>query len=330
MIGLESQSSQQRLIESLIASEISFLGEAQIGSEHRVTTTEVHRMKCQSCFREIKIGLSTCPYCQKRQPSRSYSTINDATQTLEQHSRRRLLQQVIQFSLVAVTFIVLASFIRFDPPKANTPEPVRSAEAASPTPLPASPVIEAPVLESAPAPVTVETLTARKSVAKPQTISLFSAEDMRRANGGATSATTPRPVTPPVISSTVSLMGSAPLITKKPRSADEAKPKKVVTPIVSLPSSTTPAPAPEPEPKLEIEGTGVSLHPNTGLVTIKSYVPARVYIDGVYSGATPRSVKLLAGEHTISLLADGYHEYSRKIKVNGQQQLGILASMSKK
>lgn len=288
-------------------------------------------MKCQSCYREIKIGLSVCPYCQKRQQPRSYSTINDATQSLEQHSRRRLLQQVLQFSLVAVTFIVLASFIRFDPPKANTlPEPVRPAETASPTPLPASPVIEAPALEPALSSVTVETLTARESVAKPQTISLFSAEDMRRVNQSAASIKMPRSVAPPVFASSVSLMNTPPIITKKARSVDEAKPKKVMTPIASPTSATATAPAPEPEPKLEVEGTGVSLHPNTGLVTIKSYVPARVYIDGVYSGATPRSVKLLAGEHTISLLAEGYHEYSRKIKVNGQQQLGILASMSKK
>lgn len=65
------------------------------------------------------------------------------------------------------------------------------------------------------------------------------------------------------------------------------------------------------------------------MLTIKSYVPARIYINGEFSGVTPRTVKLLAGEHTVTLVADGYQEWARKVKLSGQQQAGILASLKK-
>lgn len=282
-------------------------------------------MKCQNCSREIKLWQSACPYCQNRTQPKSYSTITEAAESPEHNSRRRLLQQVLQFSLVAVTFIALASLVRFNPPKANPlpQESLRAANGNSAAPAPA-PELATPV--EAPMPAPTELVPEAKPAPEPQTLSLFSAEDVRLASKGVASTSTARSF----VAGTPrkSRFTSVPAVT-----TDEAASKKIATPIapsVSIPSNPPTATTADTDPKLEIESAGVLLHPNTGLVTIKSYVPARVYIDGVYSGSTPRSVKLLAGDHTISLLANGYHDYSRKVKISGQQQLGILASMSKK
>jgi hypothetical protein len=263
----------------------------------------------------------------------SYSTISEAKESLEQNSRRRLLQHVLQFALLAGALIALASLVRFNPPKANPlpPESLRAAASVAPTPAPtAVPSHDVPTVALAEAASASPALTPTPApTVEPETLLLFSADDLRDAN----KAVAPVVAAPPAVFSTVAtpktVRHAAP---ETP--ADEAAPKKMATPIapsVVIPAPPVPVARPaEAEPTLEVETTSVLLPANTGLVTIKSYVPARVYIDGVYSGSTPRSVKLLAGEHTINLLAEGYHEYSRKVKVSGQQQVGILASMNKK
>ncbi|HWQ36147.1 MAG TPA: PEGA domain-containing protein [Blastocatellia bacterium] len=100
----------------------------------------------------------------------------------------------------------------------------------------------------------------------------------------------------------------------------------------SEPAAVAAAPAPETESAAEIslEPLDKTLSHNTGLVTLNSYTRARIYIDGQYSGTTPRTVRLLAGEHSITLIADGYEEWSKKIRLNGRQQMGLMASMNKK
>jgi hypothetical protein len=82
--------------------------------------------------------------------------------------------------------------------------------------------------------------------------------------------------------------------------------------------------------ELTIEPPNAVLGEDTALLTIKSYTRAAVYIDGQFSGLTPRTVKLLAGEHTVTLLAEGYEDWTRKLKLRGRQQAGILASMSRR
>jgi hypothetical protein len=266
----------------------------------------------------------------------SYSTITETPETLEQHSRRQLLQRVLQFALLAMALIALAGLVRFSTPKANPlpPENMRATVNVSLASMPsATPQIEAPLSVAAEtAPTAPAIVPPSAPTVEPQVLRLFSTEDLRLTNKGAAAESETRPAT----------FSSVATVTTTPRNvrraapevpADEAAPKKLATPIaplVAVPPPTSAPPPAEPEPQLEVETTGVLLPPNTGLVTIKSYVPARVYIDGVYSGSTPRSVKLLAGEHTLSLLAEGYHEYSRKVKISGQQQVGILAAMSKK
>jgi hypothetical protein len=82
--------------------------------------------------------------------------------------------------------------------------------------------------------------------------------------------------------------------------------------------------------ELGVEPVEAAFNPVVGLLTIKSYTPARVYIDGQFSGYTPRSVKLMTGEHKVTLLADGYEEWSRKLRLKGSQQIGIMAALVKK
>ena len=80
---------------------------------------------------------------------------------------------------------------------------------------------------------------------------------------------------------------------------------------------------------IEIEWTEPPAGTKTGLVSINSPVPARVYIDGQYSGVTPRSVHLLVGEHSLRLVADGYQEWTRRIRVRNRQQVGVIAAMTR-
>lgn len=279
-------------------------------------------MKCHHCSHEVKLWQTFCPFCGSRLQHKSFSTITEAPVTLEQQSRRQLLRKTLQLALLAITVIILASVIRISPPQANPLPPVNAAsKAALPALVPKVEVAASPVVPAAmPAPVIPPKV---KAAAKLQPIDLMA--DVFEIRSAA------KPATPKARPITVTAKKSQPALTV----VDEALPKKVLKPIVlSTPNSpatnlTTPAPV-ETEANLELDASRTLLQPNTGLVSIKSYVPARVYIDGVYSGVTPRSVKLLAGEHSISLMAGGYHEYTRTVKVGGQQQIGILASMSKK
>ncbi len=280
-------------------------------------------MKCHHCTREVKLWQTFCPYCGSRLQQKSFSTITEAPVTLEQESRRKLLRKTVQFALLAVVVIVLASVIRLSPPQAN-PLPKAAANPTAtvlPTSAPVPEVVETPV-----APVVVSA-PVRPPVAKSETklkpIDFFA--DVLEMRGAAKSAS------PKVRNLPVDAKKAKPVLTVM----DEVLPRKVTKPVAApapnLPAAQPTASVPiEPEANLELDAGRTLLQPNTGLVSIKSYVPARIYIDGIYSGVTPRSVKLLVGEHSISLMAGGYHEYTRVVKIAGQQQIGILASMSKK
>jgi len=67
----------------------------------------------------------------------------------------------------------------------------------------------------------------------------------------------------------------------------------------------------------------------TGLV-INSHTPAKIYVNGQYSGITPRTIKLDTGDYQIRLMADGYEDWTRRIRLKNKQQVGISASMKKK
>ena len=67
-----------------------------------------------------------------------------------------------------------------------------------------------------------------------------------------------------------------------------------------------------------------------GYLAIDSYIAAKIYVDGQFSGTTPRTVKLIPGDHQIRLIADGYDDWTRRVKLRGSQQVGIKAAMKKR
>jgi PEGA domain len=272
-------------------------------------------MKCHHCSHEVKLWQTFCPSCGSRQQGKSFSTIAEAPIPMEPQPRRQLLRKTLQLALLALAIIVLASVARFSPPQAN-PVVKDTAALAAPTPPPA------PLPVASPAPVVP--LPAAPPVSAETKLSpinfLTDVMGLRPTANAAAPKLSPGTAARP--KSTVAEV-----------STDDVLPQKARQPVAPaqpvLPAAPATAP-PEADPNLEVDTAHTLLQANVGLVSIKSYVPARVYIDGVYSGVTPRSVKLLAGAHSISLLAGGYHEYSRTVKVSGQQQIGILASLSKK
>lgn len=276
-------------------------------------------MKCHQCSHVVKIWQTFCPSCGIRLQSKSFSTINETPAPAEPSRQRRTLRKTLQFALLALAVILLASAVRLGPPQVNpvAKEAAKAVAVATPTPA-TTPTSEPSPVPTPPPPTVAETKLAPINLL---TDVFGLGSTAKPAPPKAVKTTTTSPAEPPVASS-----------------ADEAPAKKLgksammPPPPPSIPNTPPPPPtrAPDTEANLEVEATPTLLQANVGLVSIKSYVPARIYIDGRYSGVTPRSVKLLAGEHSISLMAGGYQEYTRRVKVSGQQQIGILASLSKK
>jgi len=130
--------------------------------------------------------------------------------------------------------------------------------------------------------------------------------------------------------------------------------------IEELPSADDQPQAPKPKPPAKVEGTTPEAIPEsastskataqpardgvrlgveqidakssgeTGLVAINSYTPARIYVNGQFSGITPRTIRLTAGDHQIRLIADGHEDWTRRVRLKARQQVGIMASMKKK
>lgn len=95
-------------------------------------------------------------------------------------------------------------------------------------------------------------------------------------------------------------------------------------------SSTKPVQTPRPNPALGAEQIDAKQSGDAGFVTINSYVAARIYVDGQFSGVTPRTVKLTSGDHQIRLIADGYDDWTRRVRLKSKQQVGLMASLKKK
>lgn len=275
-------------------------------------------MKCHQCSHVVKIWQTFCPSCGIRLQSKSFSTINETPIPAEPSRPQRTLRKTLQFALLALAVILLASAVRLGPPQANplAKEVAKAVAVTTPTP--------APTPESEPTPVPTPT---------PPIIAETKLAPINLLTDVFGLGNTTKPATPKAVKTTTTSHAKPPVAS----SADEAPAKKLgksammPPPPPTIPDTPPPPPTyTAPEANLEVEVTPTLLQANVGLVSIKSYVPARIYIDGRYSGVTPRSVKLLAGEHSISLMAGGYQEYIRRVKVSGQQQIGILAALSKK
>jgi hypothetical protein len=98
-----------------------------------------------------------------------------------------------------------------------------------------------------------------------------------------------------------------------------------------VPASQTARPRTVREsPSLGIENIDIKPESKIGYVAINSYTPARIYVDGQFSGLTPRTVKLTAGDHQIRLIADGFEDWTRRVRLKDLQQVGLMAAMKKK
>jgi hypothetical protein len=98
------------------------------------------------------------------------------------------------------------------------------------------------------------------------------------------------------------------------------------TPKLILP----PSPAAKPTIRSTSIAKGQKQGVRTGSLEIISNTPARIYVDGQFSGWTPRMITLTAGNHKIRLLAEGYEEWARNVSLKTLEQLGLTASMEKK
>ncbi|MCI0666215.1 MAG: PEGA domain-containing protein, partial [Acidobacteria bacterium] len=67
-----------------------------------------------------------------------------------------------------------------------------------------------------------------------------------------------------------------------------------------------------------------------GFVSVNSLAPARIYVDGEFSGVTPRTIKLTPGDHQIWLIANGYEDWMRRVRLKSKQQVNIVAWLKKK
>ncbi|MFN0084089.1 MAG: PEGA domain-containing protein [Blastocatellia bacterium] len=81
---------------------------------------------------------------------------------------------------------------------------------------------------------------------------------------------------------------------------------------------SAPTANPENIPTPQIVGDLPSAGSEVGELTIESSVrQARVYIDGAFSGAAPRTVRLRTGVHTILVLCDGYAGWEQRLFIPG-------------
>jgi hypothetical protein len=68
---------------------------------------------------------------------------------------------------------------------------------------------------------------------------------------------------------------------------------------------------------------------DTGGLTLNCKTRAKIYLDGQFAGFTPQAVRLAPGAHKVSILADGYEEWNRKIRLKAGQQINLKASLKK-
>jgi hypothetical protein len=105
---------------------------------------------------------------------------------------------------------------------------------------------------------------------------------------------------------------------------NDRAPDSISKPAIEIPPSIA------VDAELGIEQIDPKNSGETGFVAINSYTPARIYINGQFSGVTPRTIKLNAGDHQVRLIADGYEDWTRRVRLKSKQQVGIIASMKKK
>ena len=252
-------------------------------------------MQCPDCRSEVLGWPVSCPHCQTSLQSFSNLTASEKPQALSLR-----LTRAVRLILVTIALVILATAVRLNYGGGKQTEGrsvlAQTKASPSPTPLPPSTAIVPP----------------------DETRELATVE--RAASHAPPKATAPiagrestEPAAAPIEEAGVHAAG-----------ADEAVPPKINA---TKPASAAAEAAGE---EIGIEPPDPTITDSLGLLTVKSYTRARIYIDGQFSGVTPRTIKLLAGEHSLSLMADGYEEWKRKVRLRGREQVGVLASMNKK
>lgn len=83
-------------------------------------------------------------------------------------------------------------------------------------------------------------------------------------------------------------------------------------------------------PTPNIVGDLPSLPPSMAELTVDCSVrEARVYLNGSFSGLTPRTVRLRAGVHTILIVSDGYMSWEQKLFVPGGKASVVRAELQR-
>lgn len=280
-------------------------------------------MKCPDCQRSYPGWRNTCPKCQIPLLSLRQKTISETKGEFPGTEKRSsIFPATLRIMALAAVLIGLTTILRLNyasggrgPGNPATSSPI--VPAISPAPDPAvSPedqgTAETELSVSDEAEGTDERPVSPKPV-KPAFVSRLSpAATSDEAKTG--------PPPPTAISAATGAPASQP-DTRNTGIKESAAPGAEAVTVSAEPESGT---------EINLEPPDHSLSNNIGLVTLNSYTRARIYINGQFSGTTPRTVRLLAGEHTILLLADGYEDWTRKIRLDGRQQMGLMASMIRK
>ena len=259
-------------------------------------------MECPGCQQEVLSLSFYCPVCrtQLRRTSGLSLTAQEITK-LEPPSpppSRRLPFMLVAVVIVVLTSAALMTFIKVSKQAAATRETV----------TPSSSVLDESFVNR---PATRRARAAQKQETPSAADTPLQAEPAGTAK--AVEAV-------PLVSSVVKTEQREPEIKLTSTPALEASAPK---PIVSLAPTVK-------EAEIKVEALDTAVDPRVGVMIIKSATRARIYINGQFSGTTPHTIRLSTGEHTVSLSADGYEDWSRKIQLRGRQQISITASLKKK
>ncbi|MGH9841588.1 MAG: PEGA domain-containing protein [Blastocatellia bacterium] len=106
-----------------------------------------------------------------------------------------------------------------------------------------------------------------------------------------------------------------PLATESPASS---------APAIKADASVNPQTMPTPDIVGDLPGAGL----NVGELSIECSAPdARVYIDGAYSGAAPRTIRLRAGIHTILVVKEGFASWEQRLFIPGAKLSRVRAEL---
>lgn len=87
---------------------------------------------------------------------------------------------------------------------------------------------------------------------------------------------------------------------------------------------------PEPTPVPGLKITGTLTDSSICELTVESAPSAaRIYIDGSFSGNSPRTFRLSPGEHVILIIHDGYNSWERKLSLPEGRAAALIAELSR-